>query len=243
MNSIRDIEMAYANFARDYTLAAKELNPYADCDLLALGNSIAVYSGVFSPVHGVYAAGIDGPLEKRDFEEIELFFQKAEREPIWHLSEISDPSLFKDLERFNKSDSLVTVFDLKNENQALSASDARITVPQDHGDWLLAHTCSRKNTQVNEADLYSSIVLHMKNTRLYLHPSKKDAAFTYFSQGGAIIFISLGTQEDTFHAQMKEAQEYGSQWLAVYSPVETHYFLKNYTHWHYKHSAISRIAL
>ena len=89
----REIELAFAAEAAAHARAAGELNTFGEAEALELGGARAVYSGAWSPVHGVFGLGLDGPVESRDLQEIERFFQKKERAAAYWLCPSTDSSL------------------------------------------------------------------------------------------------------------------------------------------------------
>ena len=70
-----EIEAAFAEEAAAHARASAELNSFGEAEAVEMGNGRLVYAGVFASVHGVYGLGLDGPVEERDWAEIDRFFR------------------------------------------------------------------------------------------------------------------------------------------------------------------------
>jgi hypothetical protein len=185
MLSLPEIEAAIAAEAAAHAEAAADLNPFGEAEARELGRARLVYSGAYAPVHGVYGLGLDGPVENRDWEEIERFFAKKERAPHFWLTPFTEPSV---------SAHLVSTHRLilrQNVRGWLTLPPATETGPHDpylngpdHAAWCLAFTRAR-NPAANEPDLLALTKLHQKNTRFYLEGEA--ASYTFFHSGVALV--------------------------------------------------------
>lgn len=185
LKSIREIEFAFAAEAAAHAAAALELNPHGEAESLELGDARAVYSGAWSPVHGVFGLGLDGPVEQRDLQEIERFFQKKERAPGYWVSPETDPSLLAllgaDFEPKRKMAVHGAALPLAQELPAASG----VNQPE-HKAWCLAFT-QATDPGAKETGLFALTKLHQKETRLYLAASGVSASFTFFARGVALV--------------------------------------------------------
>lgn len=185
MPTLPEIEAAIAEEAAAHARAALELNPFGDAEAAELGNARLVYAGAFSPVHGVYALGLDGPPDERDWGEIERFFLRKEREPNFWTTPFTDPSVEESIRRSHHP-----VFARKvsgwaqlNPGEAAVPSGSSYAGP-DHSAWCLAFS-RQVDPGAKEPNLLSFTKLHQKNTRYYLEGN--EASYTFFHRGIALV--------------------------------------------------------
>lgn len=200
---LRDVEIALAAEAAAHARAALELNPYLDAEARELGSAWLVYAGTFSPVHGVFGLGLDGPIEERDWDEIHRFFQRKEREPYYWTTPFTDPSVLEGLARTHRATRVVSVHGIDLAAAPATAMPEGSSTPE-HGAWSLAFA-RRENPARTEADLFALTKLHQKETRFYLHGEA--ASYTFFSRGIALI---PPVDLRTLPLQQREAEEFKS---------------------------------
>jgi hypothetical protein len=178
-----EIEAAIAAEAAAHARAAEELNPFGEAEAREMGSARLVYAGTFSPVHGVYGLGLDGPVEERDWEEIERFFQKKERAPHYWITPFTDASVLERIQKTHRPTRKEKVSGWAQLGPAQSENTPYLSGP-DHEAWCLAFTRAR-NPEAQEADLLALTKLHQKNTRFHLAPPY--ASYTFFHQGIALL--------------------------------------------------------
>lgn len=94
---------------------------------------------------------------------------------------------------------------------------AGISSEPDHGEWALQHTSSSRGVlTVTGADLWSTILMHMRSTRFYLLAGdKKDAAFTFFQDGLAMAHSRTISEPQMLHAQIQHARNFQCRVLSL----------------------------
>jgi hypothetical protein len=207
---LRDIEAAFAAEAEAHARAAIELNPHGEAEALELGNARAVYAGQWSSVHGVYGLGLEGPVEERDFQEIQRFFQRKERSPAFWLTPETDPSLAEFLKQGYEPSRRVAVHGL-----ALPAF-VELPVPggssqPDHQAWSLAFT-RVLDPGANQPGLAALTKLHQRDTRFYLG-ALNGASYTYFRNGVAL--VPVPSAHTLLSLQAKEAGDFKCSFFAT----------------------------
>lgn len=202
MLNLADIEAAIAAEAAAHARAALDLNPFVEAEVVEFGRGRLVYAGTFSPVHGVYGAGLDGPLEEREWQEIHRFFQRKEREADFWTAPFTDPSVAEGLAaryRVARAE--------KVHGVALGASPggefpAGSSNPE-HGAWALTFS-RRENPARKEPDLVATTKIHQRETRFYLL-GEEAASYTFFQNGIALIPFP---DERLLPLQRREAEEF-----------------------------------
>ena len=180
-----EVEAAFAAEAAAHARAALELNPFVEAESIELGRGRLVYAGTFSPAHGAYALGLDGPLEERDWAEIHRFFQRKEREPTFWIAPVTDLSVIEGIARTHREAARFAVHGVALNAEAPAAgSEAPGTSAPEHGAWALAFS-PRENPGRREPDLLALTKMHQKETRFYLHEGA--ASYTFFHRGLAIV--------------------------------------------------------
>lgn len=207
--SIRDIELAFAAEAASHACAAAELNPFGEAEVLEIGEARAVYCGQWSPVHGVFGLGLDGPVEERDVREADRFFLRKERAPAYWICPLTDSSLVELLGRDFAPTKKISVFG--------AALDSEHSLPKPHGDsrpdhqaWAVTFT-QLLDPQAREAGLLALTKLHQKDTRFYLG-TPSAASYTYFHRGLAL--VPYPSAHSLLALQMREAKEFRTPFLA-----------------------------
>jgi hypothetical protein len=173
------VEEAIAAEAAAHGEAASALNPYADAEALALGRAQLVYSGTFSPVHGVYGLGLDGPPDENDWREIDRFFARKERPPVFWLTPFTDPAVKEKISATHRPTKTILV-----SGEQPHAMGGKPFPGPDHSAWALAFRQSRA-PGASEPDLLALTKLHQKNTRFYLEGGR--ASYTFFHRGIALV--------------------------------------------------------
>lgn len=202
MRNFHDIESALAEEAAAHAKASAELNSFGEAEAVEMGSARLVYAGVFSSVHGVYGLGLDGPAEDRDWAEIDRFFQRKERAPIYYITPFTDPGVMERIRLTHRLDRTEKVNGWMLEGNGETMHEAYLSGP-DHGEWSLAFARLR-NPAAKEADLLSATKLHQKNTRFYLQAGA--ASYTFFHQGVAIVPYPAGMS--LLKLQKKEAEAF-----------------------------------
>lgn|GEM_PF-3724893 len=185
VGSCRELEFAFAAEAAQHARAALELNSFGEAECLELGDARAVYSGAWSPVHGVFGLGLDGPVEARDLQELERFFQKKERPPAYWICPETDPSLLELLGRDFEPKRKVPVHGAPLEKLGGLPAASGSNQPE-HKSWCLAFT-QATDPGAKETGLFALTKLHQKETRLYLAGNGTSASYTFFSRGIALV--------------------------------------------------------
>ncbi len=210
----RELEFAFAAEAAAHTRSSAELNPYAEAEVLELGNARAVYSGAWSPVHGVSGLGLDGPVEERDLREVERFYHRKERSPAFWLCPDTDPSLPELL----KSDYQLTrkcavhgipLSELTGLPEAAGNNKPELAA------WSLAFT-KALDPGAKESGLLALTKLHQADTRLYL--GMNGASYTFFHLG--IALVPAPSLPSLLALQASDAKTWGAAFLACVSPAK-----------------------
>ncbi len=222
---MREIELAFAAEAASHARAAAELNPFGEAEALELGDARAVYTGVWSPVHGVIGLGLDGPVEERDLREVEKFFSLKERAPNYWISPATDPSLLELLGRDYHAVKKIPVHGLRLggiEGEAPSPSpfsgipalpEPTGTSQPEHAEWSLAFT-RLTDPLAKEPGLLALVKLHQKETRFYLNAlAGNSASYTYFSRGVAL--VPHPSSHGLLALQADEAHKYRARFFAA----------------------------
>lgn len=181
----KDIEAALAAEAAAHARAAGGLNPYLESEVIEQGRARLVYAGTFSPAHGAYGLGLDGPVEERDWQEIHRFFQRKEREADIYTAPFTDPSVFEALDNRYRIGAVAKVNGMKLGAAPAEAFPEGISNPE-HGAWALAFS-RRENPARTEPDLVATTKMHQKETRFYLLENGEGASYTFFHRGLAIV--------------------------------------------------------
>jgi hypothetical protein len=197
-----ETEAALAEEAAAHARASAELNSFGEAEAVEIGSARLVYAGVFASVHGVYGLGLDGPVEERDWAEIDRFFQKKERAPVFYVAPFTDPGLEARLIKTHRLARIEKVCGWELEGDGQLMHEAYLSGP-DHGEWSLAFARSR-NPSAKEADLLSATKLHQKNTRFYLQAGA--ASYTFFHRGVAVVPYPAGNS--LLALQKKEAEAF-----------------------------------
>jgi hypothetical protein len=200
--NLPDIEAALAAEAAAHARAALDLNPFLEAEAVELGRARLVYAGTFSPVHGAYALGLDGPLEERDWQEIHRFFQRKEREANFWLAPFTDPSVAEALGARYRAGPATKVIGITLGPSPGGNFPDGVSNPE-HGAWALTFS-RRENPARNEPDLLAMTKVHQRETRFYLLGDEA-ASYTFFHQGLAIIPYP---DERLLPLQKREAEEF-----------------------------------
>lgn len=206
---IRDLEEVLALEAEAHARATLELNPYSEAESLDLGTMRAIYTGAISSVHGVFATGLDGDFEERDLKEIERFFSKKERAPLFWASPATHPTWLEYLEKNAKKIATQRVHGAALKDFMVPANASGNNKP-DFTRWALSFTRLR-NPTAKEPDLISQIKMHQKNTRYYLDEKNSLATFTFFEKG--LAFSSHKASDELFSLQLKDAKEFSAKYF------------------------------
>lgn len=185
MLPLDQIEAAIAAEAAAHTAAAAELNPYAEAETLELGRANAVYSGAISPVHGVYALGLDGPPEERDWREIERFFHRKERAATYWITPFTDPAVVE------------TIRETHRPTLKQAVRGELLTSSSDPLDPFTGPNLDAWSKAFGDAAAFTKI--HQRGTRFYL--TSGAASYTFFHQGIALIPVP---RKETFAEQRNE---------------------------------------
>ena len=198
------IESAIAAEAAAHAAASFALNSYGEAECVEMGSARLVYSGSFSSTHGVFALGLDGPVEERDFLEIERFFARKERPAVYWVTPFTDPSLKEFLRQGHRAIRTELVRGLTPSSPKDLPADPFLSGP-DHGAWSLGFAKAIDPT-AKEPNLLAVTKLHQKNTRFYL--AEGGASYTFFHQG-----IALVPHPDaaTWNLQLNEAAGFHSK--------------------------------
>jgi hypothetical protein len=205
----REVEAALASEAAAHATAALELNPFGEAEAIELGSARAVYSGQWSPVHGVFGLGLDGPVEERDLREVERFFQRKERPPAFWLTPATDPSVAERLGRDYHATRRVPVHGCAPAATDLPAA-AGASREIDHAAWSLAFT-RLLDPAANAPGLLALTKLHQKDTRFYL--GAPGASYTYFHAGVAL--VPAPGPHSLLALQAREAAEFRCSLIAT----------------------------
>lgn len=191
---MKEAEITLAEEAAAYARACLELHPYGEAEVLDLGTAKAVFSGLHSPIHGVYALGLDSEVDPKDIEEIEAFYSRKERTSAFWLTPFTDASLLALLKNYRPTK--------KEKVYAIPFSQAKSPehLPPDLEQWPLLYTQQR--TGATQPDFLALAKLHQKNTRFYLQDGA--AAYTFFHQGVAL----LQGATSAFPMQSAEAKKF-----------------------------------
>lgn len=207
---LREIEFAFAAEAAAHAAAAAELNPFNDAESLELGDARAVYSGQWSPVHGVFGLGLDGPVEERDLREVEKFFFKKERSAAYWITPQTDPSLAALLGRDFSPTRKIPVHGTSLPGADFPLPDPSGSSKPDHNEWALAFT-QLLDPASKEAGLIALTKLHQKDTRFYL--SEHAASYTFFHRGMSL--VPYAASQTLLALQIKEAQDFRTTYIAA----------------------------
>jgi hypothetical protein len=202
MPDFHEIEAALAEEAAAHARASADLNSFGEAEAVEMGSARLVYSGVFSSVHGVYGLGLDGPAEERDWAEIDRFFQRKERAPVYYLAPFADAGISIHIRPTHRLDRSEKICGWMLEGNGETMHEAYLSGP-DHGEWSLAFARLR-NPAAKEADLLSATKLHQKNTRFYLQAGA--ASYTFFHRGVAVVPYPAGLS--LLKLQKKEAEAF-----------------------------------
>src|SRR6218665_2003091 len=134
MPDFHEIEAALAEEAAAHARASADLNSIGEAEAVEMGNARLVYSGVFSSVHGVYGLGLDGPAEERDWAEIDRFFQRKERAPVYSLAPFADTDIAIHIRPTHRLDRTEKVSGWMLEGNGEAMHEAYLSGP-DHGEW------------------------------------------------------------------------------------------------------------
>jgi hypothetical protein len=195
------IEATFAAEAEAHALAALDLNPFGEAEAMNLGSARAVYAGQWSPVHGVFGLGLEGPVEARDLAEIERFYLRKQRAPAFWLTPDTDPSLAELLKQDYEPSRRVPVHGMALPSEAPLSPAAGTSAP-DLQAWSLAFT-QVLDPAAQQPGLSALTKLHKRDTRFYLG-SPLGASYTYFRNGLALVpvpsahcLLALQAQEAT----------------------------------------------
>lgn len=202
------IESAIAAEAAAHAEACFALNSYGEAEAIEMGSARLVYSGSFSPVHGVFGLGLDGPAEARDFAEIEKFFARKERAPSFWVTPFTDPSVKEYLRSQYRAIRNEIVRGLKPASPRELKADPFLPGP-DHGEWSLAFARTI-DPAAKEANLLAVTKLHQKHTRFYSENGR--ASYTFFHQGIALVPHPCA---ETMKAQLNEAAGFHAKAFTV----------------------------
>ncbi len=208
---IREMEIAFALEAAAHARAASELNSFGEAETLELGEARAVYCGQWSPVHGVFGLGLDGPVEERDLREVERFFLRKERHPAFWVCPETDSSLLGYLKQDFHPAKKVAVQSLPLHGDAPSLPAPLGDSRPDHQAWALAFTHAL-DPGAKEAGLLALTKLHQRETRFYLG-TPAAASYTYFARGLAL--VPFPATPSLLSLQAKEAGEYRAKALVT----------------------------
>jgi len=177
------LESAFAAEAAAHAAACFALNSYGEAECVELGSARLVYSGSFSPTHGVFGLGLDGPVEERDFLEIDRFFTRKERPAVYWVTSFTDPSLREYLRHGYRAIRTELVRGVTPSSPKNLPADPFLSGP-DHGAWSLGFA-KALDPAAKEPNLLAVTKLHQKNTRFYL--AEGGASYTFFHQGIALV--------------------------------------------------------
>lgn len=181
------VETALAAEAAAHATAAAALNPFLDAEVVELGSARLVYAGAFSAVHGVFALGLDGPPEERDWQEIERFFRRKERAAHFWVTPFTDPTVVERLRRTHRITKTLAVRGRALEQHAHEPDELPPIEPKPGPDldrWALQFS-RRENPARTEADLLALTKLHQRQTRFYGEGTH--ASYTFFHRGLALV--------------------------------------------------------
>lgn len=208
----REIEAAFAAEAAAHAKAAAELNPFGEAESLELGDARAVYSGAWSPVHGVFGLGLDGPVEERDLLEIHRFFYKKERAAAFWVTPETDPSLVEQLGRDYHCVRKCAVHG-QSLKESIALPEASGASSPEHKAWTLAFTRAL-DPGASEPGLIALTKLHQKEARLYLGTNA--ASYTFFSRG--IALVPFPSTHSLLALQAAEAKEWAASFFVTGLP-------------------------
>lgn len=212
MDLLRPIECALAAEAAAHARATTELNPLSEAESVEIGNARAVYAGVFSPVNGVWALGLDGPVEERDLIEIERFFARKEAPVQFWTTSATDVSVMEHLANRYRAKKIEIIYGAKiSENIELPAPQGTNT-PEPQA-WTEAFSRARGKT---ETDLFALTKLHQKETRFYQNGSAS-ASYTFFHQG--VAWAPFAGDRSLLALQWSDAKAFKASVFATYSPT------------------------
>ena len=205
-----EIESVIAEEAAAHARAAEELNPFGDSEALELGSARLVYSGQWSPVHGCFALGLDGPVEARDFHEVERFFLKKERRSAYWICPGTDSSLLSFLDRDFHAAKKTAVSGAEPRDLPLPApaGESRPDFPS----WALAFT-KTLDPAAKEVGLFALTKLHQKETSYYLGKEPGAASYTFFRNG--IAFIPFPSTPELLALQIHDSANFRCRYVVV----------------------------
>lgn len=180
-----EIEAAFAAEAAAHARASLDLNPFVEAEVIEQGRARLVYAGTFSPAHGAYALGLDGPVEERDWQEIHRFFQRKEREPHIYTTPFTDASVVEGMGVRYRIAGSTKVNGISLQEAKPGPFPAGISNPE-HGAWALAFS-RLENPERKEPDLVAMTKMHQRETRFYLLEDGQGASYTFFHRGLAIV--------------------------------------------------------
>ena len=212
IDPIATIETALAFEAATHAAAALDLNPFGEAEVLELGGARAVYSGQWSPVHGVIGLGLEGPVEACDLQEIERFFSKKERAAAYWITPATHPSL---LERLGTDFHLVRKVPV--HGAALGTGPLGLPTESghsqpDHRDWALAFS-QVLDPYAKEPGLVALTKLHQRETRFYLGQGNAGASYTFFHAGLGL--VPVPSAHSLLALQAREAADYCCAFFAT----------------------------
>jgi hypothetical protein len=202
-----EIEIALAAEAEAHARASAELNPFGEAEAEELGSARLVYSGAVSRVHGVYALGLDGPPEERDWKQILRFFSRLDRDPNYFTMPATDPSVLEEIRSSHRPVDTVKVY--AEDLASVKVEQAEGISEPNFDQWALAFS-RRENPARSEPDLLALTKIHQKSTRFYLNGEA--ASYTFFHRGIALISYPVA---GVFDLQRKEAAEFKAHTLVV----------------------------
>jgi hypothetical protein len=206
--SLKNSKASASRTSAAHARAAAELNPFGEAEVLELGNARAVYAGQWSPVHGVFGLGLDGPVEESDLREIERFFFKKERAAAYWICPETDPSLLGLLRDF-ETKRKVPVHGIATASASALPEASGGNTP-DHQEWSLAFT-RVLDPGASQPGLFALTKLHQKETRFYL-ASGAGASYTFFSKGMAI--APVPSVNSLLALQLRDAKDWGASFFA-----------------------------
>jgi hypothetical protein len=202
---VRQTELAIAAEAAAHAAATKTLNPFSEATVMEFGDGCLVYSGAVSEMHGAYALGLDGPLEKRDFEAIDRFFLELERPFAFWASPLTDPCTLTEMKKTAKEKRRVRMHGMPMESSSPFAEGSQGSSTPDHQAWTLAFSRMLR-PEAKEPSLFALTKLHQPSTRFYLH--EEQASYTFFHRGLAYIPYPA---EGLSALQWQQAREFGAK--------------------------------
>lgn len=210
LSLVRDCELAFAAEAAAHAAATLALNPLSEAESRSFGPAEAVFTGTFSPVHGVYALGADGEeVTERDFAEIDAFFARKERAAGYWVSPLSPPDLLARIASTHRALPAQAVHIWEKGAPVKLAAPAGSSSP-DLDAWCLAF--SRViNPDAREPNLLAFTKLHQRQTRFYL--GEATASYTFFHSGIAV--VAYPGSPELLALQLQDAAGFGARATAV----------------------------